>query len=187
MKTAIIIHGAYGNSDENWFPWLKTELEKIGYNVYVPNFPTPENQNLKSWLGIMSNLYQHIDSQTILIGHSVGVAFILSVLELLNSPIKAIFLVSGFLGLLDNKEFDDLNKEFTVKKFDWDKIESNVPKIFLYHSDNDSYVPINKAYELGEKLKVEPVVVNNAGHFNSKSGYNDFPQLLSDIKNLDIS
>ena len=53
MKNAIIIHGTYGNPDENWFPWLKIELEKIGYQVYVPTFPTPENQNLEAWLKII--------------------------------------------------------------------------------------------------------------------------------------
>lgn len=41
MANVIIIHGAYGNPEENWFPWLKKELEKLDCRVFVPKFPTP--------------------------------------------------------------------------------------------------------------------------------------------------
>jgi predicted alpha/beta hydrolase family esterase len=49
MKNAFIIHGSYGHPKENWFPWLKNELEKLNYKVFVPAFPTPQNQSLASW------------------------------------------------------------------------------------------------------------------------------------------
>jgi len=184
MKNAIIIHGTYGNPDENWLPWLKIELEKIGYQVYVPTFPTPENQNLKAWLKVIEDLHNNIGAQTILIGHSVGASFILSILESLNLPVRAAFLVSGFLGLLNNEEFDNLNKEFVNRKFDWDKIKRNVQEIHLYHSNNDPYVPIEKAYELATNLGIEPIIIKNGGHFNETAGYREFPRLLLDIKNL---
>ena len=58
-SVAVIIHGSYGSPDENWFPWLKKELQKIGYKVFVPAFPTPKNQKLGVWKGIfdMSEIY----------------------------------------------------------------------------------------------------------------------------------
>lgn len=185
MKNAIIIHGTYGNPDENWFPWLKTELEKIGYQVYVPTFPTPENQNLESWLEVLGDLYSNIGAQTVLIGHSVGASFILSILESLDLPVRAAFLISGFLGLSGNEEFDNLNYSFTTRPLNWKKIRHNVGKIFIYHSNNDPYVPIEQARVLARHLNTKPVIIENGGHFNEKAGYKEFPRLLLDIKNLD--
>lgn len=185
MKNAIIIHGTYGNPDENWFPWLKGELEKIGYHVDIPSFPTPDNQNFGSWMDVFSDYGKKLNSDSIIIGHSLGAAFILAIIELLDYPVKAVFLVSGFLGLLGNDEFDELNKDFVVRKFDWDKIKRNANGIYIYHSDNDPYVPLDKAYDLAGNLGVEPNVIGGAGHFNEKSGYIKFPQLLERIKGLD--
>jgi predicted alpha/beta hydrolase family esterase len=100
MRTAIIIHGTYGNPDENWFPWLKTELEKIGYQVYAPIFPTPENQNLEAWLKVIGDLHNNIGAKTIFIGHSVGASFILSILESLDLPVRAAFFSFRFFGFI---------------------------------------------------------------------------------------
>ena len=55
----FIIHGSYGNPNENWFPWLKKELEKEGCIVFIPEFPTPENQSLKNWMEIFNDFYQN--------------------------------------------------------------------------------------------------------------------------------
>ena len=49
MPTAIIAHGIYGNPDENWFPWFKEKLEKLGIETYVPFFPTKDNLKPKDW------------------------------------------------------------------------------------------------------------------------------------------
>ena len=46
-KQVLLLHGAYGNPDENWFPWVKGELESKGFLVQTPTFSTPENQNLE--------------------------------------------------------------------------------------------------------------------------------------------
>ncbi|MBD3359360.1 MAG: serine hydrolase family protein [Candidatus Buchananbacteria bacterium] len=182
MKSAIIIHGSYGNPDENWFPWLSSELKKIGYEVIIPKFPSPENQSLESWQKVFESFYDKIGPQTILIGHSLGVAFILTLLESLNSPIKATYLVSGFIGLLNNPEFDEINKTFVTKKFDWEKIKQNSRDFYIFHSDNDPYVPFEKAEEIADNLGIQVTQIKGAGHFNQEAGYTEFKELLDVIK-----
>ena len=84
----IIIHGVYGNPEENWFPWLKKELEQNGSEVLVPKFPTPIGQSPESWLRIFSEFENKIDGNTVLIGHSLGAVFILRYLEQAKKKIQ---------------------------------------------------------------------------------------------------
>lgn len=180
MTNIFIIHGAYGHPGENWFPWLKKELEKLGCKVFMPKFPTPEGQNLENWLEVMKNYGQNIDKNTIFVGHSIGCAFILSLLE--ETQAKAAFLVSAFAGFLGNPQFDELNKTFVDRPFDWKQIKKNCKKLRLFHSDNDPYVPLEKAEEIAKNLGVKVLVVKGAGHFNEKAGYLEFDSLLNKIK-----
>ena len=183
MTNVFIIHGAYGHPNENWFPWLKSELEKLGCKVFVPRFPTPKDQSLENWLKVFEDYKQCLNENSIVVGHSLGPAFLLNVLENLDKPIKAAFFVSGFVGLLGNPEIDNINKSFVDRSFDWQKIKQNCKKFYIFHSDNDPYVPLEKAKELAKNLGVDVILVKNAGHFNEKAGYARFELLLEKIKN----
>ena len=154
----------------------------MGCKVFVPKFPTPENQSLENWLKVFEKYKQYLDENSIIVGHSLGPAFILNFLEKLDKPIKAAFFVSGFVGLLGNHEFDNINKTFVDKKFDWQKIKQNCKKFYVFHSDNDPYVPLKKAEELAKNLDANLILVKNAGHFNEKAGYTKFELLLENIK-----
>lgn len=180
----FIIHGAYGEPNENWFPWLKNELEKLGIKVFVPRFPTPERQNLNNWLEVFKEYIPWIDEKTIFVGHSLGPAFIMNILENLRQPILAAFFVSGFTGLLGQPEFDEINKTITDKEFHYLKIRRNCKKFFIYNSDNDPYVPLQKGNELARKLNGKLIIIKNGGHINASAGYTEFPLLLKDLKDF---
>jgi len=178
MANIFIIHGTGGDPECNWFPWLKTELEKSGHNVYAPKFPTPKNQSIETWLNVFSGYEKHLNESAVVIGHSLGSAFLLSVLEKLDHPIKTAYLVSGFIGLIDNPEFDELNRTFTIKDFNWAKIKKNCKSFYVINSDNDPYVPIQKGQELARNLSAKLIILHGAGHINKDSGYLKFCSLL---------
>ena len=122
-----------------------------------------------------------IERDSIFVGHSLGPAFILSVLERLEHPVRASFFVSGFVGALGNQAFDNINRSFVERPFDYQKIRSNCRKFMLFHADNDPYVPVEKARELAERLGGTLEIVKGAGHFNEAAGYTKFELLLSKI------
>ncbi|MBI2658514.1 serine hydrolase family protein [Candidatus Woesearchaeota archaeon] len=173
----FIIHGVYANPDANWFPWLKKEIEGKGYNVIIPHFPTPLDQSLESWLRTISHYEQKINEETVLIGHSLGAAFILNYLEQADKKIKAAILVAGFFKPIGS-EYDKLNETFINKNFDWKKIKNNCKNFFVIGSDNDEYIPIGITKELSQNLGAELKIIHNGGHLNKNSGYDKFPELL---------
>ncbi len=180
MTSIFIIHGAYGNPEENWFPWLKKELEKLNQKVFVPAFPTPENQTLENWMKTFESYKGFADRDSIFIAHSLGVPFVLRLLEK-GYRAKACFFVAGFSSYL-GRHFDKLNASFIEKPFNWEKINSSCEKFYIFHSDNDPYVSLDKAEELRRNLNSEFFLIKGAGHFNKKAGYSTFPLLLEKIK-----
>ena len=173
----FIIHGVYANPDANWFPWLKKELESRGFEMIVPKFPTPLNQSLESWLRTIEKYENKIKDETIMIGHSLGAAFILDYLDIKNKKIKAAFLVAGYFKLINN-EFDEMNRSFVGRDFNWPKIKENCSKFLVIGSDNDRYIPLEATKEMAKMLGAELKIVNNGGHLNKKAGYDKFPLLL---------
>ncbi len=182
MSNVFIIHGSWGSPSENWFPWLKSELEKSGCRVFVPKFPTPKNQRLEIWLGILKRYDKHLDEDSIMIGHSMGCSLIPRKLELLNKSIKAAFLVGGFTKDLWNSKYRDILDTFLDKPFGWRKIKKSAKYFEIYQSDNDPYIPISMGREIAEKLGGKFIIVKNAGHFNEESGYVRFRQILENVK-----
>ncbi len=181
MKTnVIIIHGTRGNPDENWFPWLKAELEKRDCEVFVPAFPTPRGQSLDNWCAVFAEYETYLNEDAILVGHSLGPVFLLSVLEDLTHPVKAAFFVGGFVGFLGHEQFDELNKTFVDRSFEWQKIRKNCKNFYVINALDDPYVPVESGKELAENLDAELVVLPEGGHLNEEFGFTEF-ELLRDL------
>lgn len=155
----LIIHGLGGTSEGNWFPWLKKELENLGHEVIVPDFPNSMNPDLNEWLEHLKNF--DFDENTIFIAHSLGVPFTLHILE--KFKLKSVFLVAGFCSLLDSR-FNDYLSSF-VDGFDWEKIKDNCNQFYVINSEDDDYVPLSKGEELATHLNTKVNMINGDGHF----------------------
>lgn len=184
MTNFFIIHGAYGNPEENWFAWLKSELENKVYEVEVPEFPTPEGQSLENWLEVFQDYEDQVDQGTIFIAHSLGPAFVLNWLERNEQKIKACFFVAACADPLGIDQFDEINKSFVNKEFDWNKIKRDCEEFYIFHAINDPYIPLKKAEELALNLNAELTMLKWAGHFNEDAGYTEFPMLLERIEEI---
>ena len=176
-----IIHGTMSSPNANWFPWLSSELGKKGIKVKIPKFPTPDGQNLGNWLKIFDLEVGPLNSNSILIGHSVGAAFSLRVLERLAQPICATYLVAGFVGPIGNPDFDPLIKTFIDRPFEWDRVKSGSAIFRAYSGDKDPYVARELGLEIVQKLGIELNVIADGGHLNAEAGYTEFPELLEDV------
>jgi len=71
---------------------------------------------------------------------------------------------------------------FAQREFNWDKIKGNCKKFYIFHSDNDPYIKLEKAEGMAKNLDIDVILVKNAGHFNKSAGYTKFELLLEKIK-----
>lgn len=181
MKTAFIIHGTGGSPEGNWFQSVGKILQDHGYTVIIPRFPTPQGQSLESWTEKFQEYKKYINTQTIFIAHSSGPAFVLSILENIETSVQACYFASGFLWLIDNPDFDTLNQTITHREFDWEKTRKNCPYFYMCHGSNDPYVPLESAQKMSEKLGIEIDIIPNGWHLNQESGYKSFEHLLEKI------
>ncbi len=181
--TFLIVHGAYGNPEGNWFVWLKAKLEKSGHIVFAPTFPTPEGQDFNNWLRVSkATLANHLPEKTVLIGHSTGSIFVLRLAEQTKQPYKAVFSVCPFAVDLGLPEFDPLNASFIYPAFNWEHVKAGARNIYCLAGDNDPYVPLSASQRVAEAIDSQLTIVPNGGHLNADTGYREFPLLLEKIQ-----
>ena len=146
----ILLHKCTGGP-ENFFPWLKKELEEKGYNVNVPQLSNTDGPNINKQVEfVLKNC--KFDENTILLSHSLAGVVALKVLEKLDKPIKKLILVAGFA----QPGFKDKKRPYEDKfdwKFDFNKIKNNVKEILILRAKNDSVVFSERADFLKEKLE----------------------------------
>lgn len=78
MKYYFINHGFMGSNIENWFPWLKNEIDDKNNQVIIPQYPIDNKKHFyEYWKKVLDvyNDFNYINSNTIMIGHSSGCAF----------------------------------------------------------------------------------------------------------------
>jgi uncharacterized protein len=173
MKKTLIIHAWFNKPENNWYPWLKSELEKKGYSVDLPDIPELRKDipDLKSILTLIEKNVKP-NSDTVVIGHSLGCLVAMRLAE--QHQYKKMILVSGW-------DFDDLtegHKKFWKSKINHVKIQKNVSEIIIVHSDNDPYITACQAEDMSKRLNGRFVLVKGAGHFTSKDGITKIPELL---------
>lgn len=89
----IILHGYTGRADKNWLPWLSDVLTSRGFKVQTPQMPNTDNPVEEEQVSyVLKNCL--FDENTVLIGHSLGGAVAMKVLEKLNRQIRQLVLIA---------------------------------------------------------------------------------------------
>lgn len=185
MKNAIVLQGAGETQESFWLPYIKNELEKIGYQVWLPQLPGIDNPKLKEILPFILRNAQ-FNPDTIMIGHSAGVPFILSVLERIKTKINLAVMVAGLTEPSTNdKAITEWQKGFLQDKYDWKKIKAHCSKFVFINSVNDPWGCNDKQ---GKKMLDQlggTLIINEDGHMGSEKfnqPYKKFPLLVALIK-----
>ncbi len=179
----MIIHGFEGSPETNWKPWMKSELEKRGFEVRVPKMSTSEHPDLKQWLKELLPLMKDFGPNDIVIGHSLGSKAALHLLLKAKKKIGHLLLVASAIGEMEKRDWDkiwkdwqgsdiDALKKFWDEKIDLNKISDYAENVRIVISKDDPYVPLQTHEDIPKDWNFE--VWDGFGHFDGKV----IPELL---------
>lgn len=181
----IIIHGGpLTNTPQNphnlhelyWQPWVKSELEKQGISCYVPAMPEPWLPRYEDWKAELEKY--PIDKETVLVGHSRGVTFLVRWLSETKQQIGKLVMVAPNLR---TASADPVLQDFYSFEIDT-SLQTRVPERIVFTSENDELENIESAEFLTKELNCQVINLPRHGHFITKEMDSDeFPELVSCI------
>lgn len=178
MKVIFIPGNGGGSPKDNWFPYLKQELEAIGISVVASEFPDNLLAREAYWLPFLKNELK-ADEQTILVGHSSGAIAAMRHAEthrLIGSVLVGAYHTD--LGISGEKQSGYFNRPWN-----WDAIVKNQDWIIQFAAVNDPWIPIEEARFVHEKLHTDYHESLDQGHFGGDYQKLDFPELFEALQN----
>jgi predicted alpha/beta hydrolase family esterase len=181
-KRIFIVHGWGGSNKSGWKPWLKSKLEKLGFEVHLPQMPNPNYPKREEWLSTLAAEVGKPDANCYFVGHSLGAVTIPLYIEGLKQgeTVGGAVLVAGFSDSLGIPEIAN----FFTGPFDYAKMRQHCGKFISINSDNDRYVDLKYGYEFERELGAKLVIKENHGHFSSGEGFLEVPFVLEAVLEL---
>ena len=186
-KRVFIIHGWEGYPEENWFPWLKKELEAKSFDVFVPQMPDADNPRIKKWIPKISKIVGTADVDTYFVGHSMGCQAITRYLETLSEGVKigGVIFVAGFFkrltGLGEEPNFEEVEREWLGTPLDLEKAKNHLSESVAIFSDDDPYVPLDNIDDFRDKLKSKIIIQRKMNHFSGNWAITELPVVLEEL------
>ena len=189
MKKIYLVHCWDGTSEDGWYPWIKTKLEKYDVEVNKFDMPNTSNPTIYEWISTLDNKVKNLDNDTYFIGHSIGCQTIMRYLETKNiTEIGGILFVAPWLDLLPEAIADEESYNTAYPwihtPIDFDKIKQFTNNINCIFSDNDYFVSLDQEKEFKEKLNAKTFIVKEKGHISLDDDVYELTEILELSKNM---
>ena len=155
-RDVLFVHGAgegAHEADEKLAASLRDALGS-GYDLRSPQMPDEDSPEVETWKEKIAGELATMDSEAILVGHSVGALLLLKYLseEAAEKPVAGLFLAATPYVGTGGWEVEEgaLREDFASK------LPEGLP-VFLYHGRDDEVVPFEHLAMYGAKLTLATV------------------------------
>ncbi len=174
----ILIHGNCGSKPtDNWFPYVKMELERMEIEVIAPQFPDADLARSSYWIPFLKNELK-ADENTIIIGHSSGAIAAMRFAE--KNRIFGSILIGAYHTDL-GYEKEKLSGYFD-EPWNWDAIKNNQNWIIQFASTDDPWIPIAEPRFVRDQLNTEYHEFQDQGHFGGDYNKRTFPEVVAELQ-----
>lgn len=178
QRRIFVVHGWDAAPDREWFPWLRGQLEKHGFEVIIPAMPDTEHPVIDAWVETLSAVVGPLRESDIFIGHSIGCQTILRLLQRQESSVAGLICVAGWFTLrnLENDEEERIARPWVETPIDFAAVSRVVRRTIAIFSDTDPYVELASNQEVFERqLGAAIIVEHDKGHFSETNGIYELP------------
>ena len=179
MKNVLLIHGF--NGIPKIFNYFKEELEKLNYNVILPEFPVREEITVEGYFEILNKYKNLFNENMIIVAHSIGNPMFVKYISENNLKVGEYISLAGFSDVFYNEGKDVLNGKVkltvltTKEKNDAKEL---IKKKYSIYSDSDHLVPLDLLEQYCKDIDSIPMPIKDIGHMGKKSGLEKLPEVI---------
>jgi predicted alpha/beta hydrolase family esterase len=179
MKRIVLLHGNGGGSGQDqWFPYIKRELEKMGVVCVAPDLPDAQLARKQFWFPYFTDELK-LGSNDIVVGHSSGALAILKYAE--EHRLAGSVLVGTYYTDLGYE--DERTSGYFDTPWQWDNIKANQEWTAIFASTDDPFIPIEEPRYIRDRLGSEYFEFTDQGHFGLEDPpKSEFPELFELLK-----
>ena len=183
----FIVHRWNGTPEGDWYQWLKGELEKRGFEVFIPEMPETDKPSIKKWVGKISEAASASD-EPYFVGHSIGCQAILRYIESSGKKSSGVLLIAPWLHLKDAAFETDSDRkvaeEWISIPIDLGKVKSSIRDCRIVMSTGDPYVPVGDSKIFRDGLNAKINIMPISKHFTGEEGYSELHVALNEFMKM---
>lgn len=183
MKNVLLIHGF--NGIPKIFEYFKEELEKLNYNVMMPQFPIREEISVERYFEILDNYRQYFDGNLIVVAHSIGNPMFIKYISKNKFKIEKYISLAGFSKDFFNEGKDVLNEKLKLTVLsdkELNDAKTLINEKYSIYSDSDHLVPFELLENYCSDINSVPIPMKDIGHMGKKSGLEKLPRVIELIE-----
>lgn len=183
MKNVLLIHGF--NGIPKIFEYFKEELEKLNYNVKMPEFPVREEITVEGYFKIFDEYKKYFNENLIVVAHSIGNPMFIKYISKYGLKVGKYISLAGFSKDFFNEGKDILNEKVKLAiltEKELAAVKVLISEKYSIYSDSDHLVPLELLEEYCKDIESVSIPMKDIGHMGKKSGLEKLPKVLELIE-----
>lgn len=179
MTKVLLVHGYNGVPEI--FKTFKAQLEALGCEVAMPDFPVREDISVENYFKVFEKYPDFFGHDVSVIAHSIGNGMFLKYLAATGKGVNRFISLAGFATPFTVEGKDVLNEKVALINLSEDELahaKESITESFCIFSNDDHLVPYMTLRQFPKLINGEGILIENIGHMGHKAGLTELPGVV---------